>query len=272
MGRAEMLENIIQWVPAANQERADAATPRENCTFGMSSPTPSGFVWQNHWFPVSCTMLRLNTLDQMTTCLKRKLIYFMGDSTVRQWIEYLTKKVNTLKLFELHESGKLKNLYAVDLDRNIWIQWKKHGHPIITVIDYSVKDHRYVPRDLDQVAGDRDTAVVISLGQHFRPFPMELFLRRMLNVRAAVRRLLLRSPHTRVVLKAENIREMSADPERFADIHGYTQYLALRDIFRDLRVGFVDAWDMSIAFGVNSVHPQEAVVENQIHMFLTYIC
>ncbi|KAL8173522.1 UNVERIFIED_CONTAM: hypothetical protein K2H54_004842 [Gekko kuhli] len=99
-----------------------------------------------------------------------------------------------LKLFDMHGFGVLQNLYAVDMDRNIQIQWKKHGHPIITVYEYSVKDHRYVPWDLDQVAGDRDMTVVISLGQHFRPFPLELFLQRMLNVRAAIQRLLQRSP------------------------------------------------------------------------------
>nr|XP_056716815.1 NXPE family member 1-like [Euleptes europaea] len=246
--------------------------PRGKCAIGMSSPTPSGFVWQSQWHPVFCTTSRLNTLDQINTCLNRKLIYFMGDSTVRQWMEYLTKRVTTLKRFDMNGYGKLQNLFAVDMARNIQIRWKKHGHPIITVYDYTVKDHRYIPQDLDMVAGDRDTAVVISLGQHFRPFPMELFLRRMLNVRAAVQRLLLRSPDTKVIIKAENIREMNADPERFGDIHGYTQYLALRDIFRDLRVGFIDAWDMSIAYAVNSVHPAEEVVGNQINMFFTYIC
>nr|XP_056716816.1 NXPE family member 4-like [Euleptes europaea] len=252
--------------------QSNVTTPRGKCTLRMSSPTPSGFMWQSRWHLVSCTMSRLHTLNQINACLKGKLIYFMGDSTLRQWMEYLTMTVRTLKRFDMHGHGKLQNLFAVDTARNIQIQWKKHGHPIITVYDYTVKDHRYVPQDLDMVAGDRDTAVVISLGHHFRPFPMELFLRRMLNVRAAVQRLLLRSPDTKVLIKAENIREMDADPERFSDIHGYTQYLALRVIFQDLRVGFIDSWDMSIAYAVNSIHPAVEVVENQINMFFTYIC
>ncbi|XP_048368785.1 NXPE family member 4-like [Sphaerodactylus townsendi] len=229
----------------------------------MSSPTPSGFVWRSWWHPVFCTTSRLNTLDQINACLKKKLIYFMGDSTVRQWMEYLTRRVKTLKLFDMHVFGKIQNLFAVDMTRNIQIQWKKHGHPFIGSSIYTVKDHRYVPQDLDMVAGDRDTAVVISLGQNFRPFPMELFLRRMLNVRAAIQHLLLRSPDTKVIIKAETVQEINIDLERFGDIHGYTQQLALRDIFRDLRVGFIDAWDMSIACAVNNVHPPEEVVAHQ---------
>ncbi|XP_054853164.1 NXPE family member 4-like isoform X3 [Eublepharis macularius] len=247
-------------------------TPREKCAVGTSSPVPSGFVWQAQWRPAFCATSRLSTLDQINACLKGKLIYFMGDSTVRQWMEYLTRRVSTLKFFDLHGIGKLQNLLAVDMARNVQIQWKKHGHPIITAYDYTAKDHSYVARDIDKVAGDRDTAVVISLGQHFRPFPMELFLRRMLNVRAAVQRLLLRSPDTKVIIKAENIREMYIDPERFGDIHGYTQYLALRGIFQHLNVGFIDTWDMSIACAVNNVHPPEEVVGNQIDMFFAYIC
>uniref|UniRef100_A0A670KN63 NXPE family member 2-like n=2 Tax=Podarcis muralis TaxID=64176 RepID=A0A670KN63_PODMU len=268
--------NIGAEIPQAFGDISVAACKKtmasEKCQVGMNSPSPSGFVWQNQWHPVFCNVSTFNTLERINTCLERKLIYLLGDSTVRQWIEYLTKRVNTLKYLDSHGAGKHRNLIAVDMERNIQIQWKKHNHPLVTASEYMVRDHNYVAREIDLVAGDKDTVVVIGLGQHFRPFPIELFIRRAINARGAIQRLLLRSPDTKVIIKGENTREVSIEQEIFADFHGYAQHLALKDIFRDLKVGFVDAWDMTVAYGMNILHPPDHVVGNQIDMFLTYIC
>ncbi|KAJ6653978.1 hypothetical protein lerEdw1_007610 [Lerista edwardsae] len=234
-------------------------------------PFPSGFVWQDQWCPVFCRLPSFGTLDQINDCLQGKLVYFMGDSTVRQWMEHLTNTVRTLKMFDAHGSGKLQNLLAVDVSRNIQVQWKKHGHPFVTAHPYTVKDHSYVSREVDLLAGDRSTAVVVALGWHFRPFPIELFVRRMLNVRGAIQHL-LRSPDTRVVIKAEDTQETHTDPERFSDFHGYAQYLAAKDVLQGLKVGFVDAWDMTTAGTTTDLHPPDRSIGNQVDMFLSYIC
>ncbi|XP_078235736.1 NXPE family member 1-like [Pogona vitticeps] len=244
----------------------------EKCTFGVNVPFPSGFVWQNQWHPLSCDLRAFDTVDHLTTCLKGKLVYLLGDSTGRQWIESLTRRVHTLRYLDSHGAGKHKNLIAVDPAQNIQIQWRKHHHPLVTGHEYLVTDHSYIAQEIDKVAGDEATAVIIAIGQHFRPFPLELFLRRALNVRSAIRRLLLRSPGTKVVLKGENVRELDVDQERFSDFHGYAQYLAVKEIFQDLNVVFIDAWDMTVAYGTNNVHPPDHVVWNEIKMFLNSIC
>ncbi|XP_062995636.1 NXPE family member 4-like isoform X2 [Elgaria multicarinata webbii] len=178
----------------------------------------------------------------------------------------------TLKNLYILGTNKVVTLIAEDAARNIHIQWKKHGHPFISSHEYTVKFHTSVALQIDNVAGGKDTAVVISLGQHFRPFPIKLFIQRAINIRKAIQRLLLRSPDTRVIIKGENTREMDIDQERFSDFHGYAQYLALKDIFWDLDVGFIDAWDMTIAYATNNVHPPRHVVMNQINMLLSYLC
>ncbi|XP_027961533.1 NXPE family member 4 [Eumetopias jubatus] len=176
------------------------------------------------------------------------------------------------KSVDLHESGKLQHQLAVDLDEKINIQWQKHGYPLVGSLSYSVKEIEYIARVIDRTGGGRNIIVVISLGQHFRPFPIDVFIRRTLNIHKAVQRLLLRSPDTMVIIKAENIREMHGDVERFSDFHGYVQYLAIKDIFQDLSVGIIDAWDITIAYGTNNVHPPHSVVRNQVSILLKYIC
>ncbi|XP_012514637.1 PREDICTED: NXPE family member 4 isoform X2 [Propithecus coquereli] len=241
---------------------------KEKCKPGMTSTVPSGHVWKNTWNPASCSLATV----EMNECLRGKSIYLLGDSTVRQWMEYFKTSIKTLKSVDLHESGKLQHQLAVDLDRNINIQWQKHGYPLIGSLTYSVKEIEYIARAIDRTGGEKNTVIVISLGQHFRPFPIDVFIRRVLNVHKAVQRLLLRSPDTMVIIKAENIREMHSDVERFSDFHGYVQYLAIKDIFQDLNVGLIDAWDITIAYGTNNVHPPEYVVRNQVNILLNYIC
>ncbi|XP_045139512.1 NXPE family member 4 [Echinops telfairi] len=245
-----------------------AAPRREKCKLGMTPSVPSGYVWEDTWNPASCSLTPIN----MKECLKGKFIYLLGDSTIRQWMEYFKENINTLKSVDLHVSGKFQHQLAVDLDRNINIQWQKHSYPLIGSLTYSVKEMEYMARVIDRIGGGKNTIIVISLGQHFRPFPVDIFIRRVLNIRKAVQRLLWRSPDTIVIIKTENIREMYSDTERFGDFHGYIQYLVLKDIFQDLQIGIIDAWDISIAYGINNVHPPPSVVRNQINLFLNCIC
>ncbi|XP_078540006.1 NXPE family member 1-like [Lissotriton helveticus] len=245
----------------------------ETCKIGMKSPVPGGYFLKNKWKSSFCALSSSTATDmQMDKCLRHKMIYLMGDSTLRQWIEYFGSMMKSLQFFDLHESGPHQSLLALDMGRNLKIQWKKHGHPFVTVSLYTVKNHAYLPREIDLVSGDAHTSLVITLGQHFRPFPIAIFIRRAINVRKAVLRLLIRSPDTKVIVKLENTREKSPDVERFSDFHGYLQNLALSFIFQDMNVGIIDAWDMTTAYGAYSVHPPKDVIASQVNMFLTYIC
>lgn len=249
--------------------KCNKAVPvKKKCKFGMASAIPTGHVWKNTWNPASCSLAPIKMKD----CLRGKLVHLMGDSTMRQWMEYFKSKINTLRSVDLHETGRLQHQLAVDLDEKINIQWQKHGFPLIGSLVYSVKEIENTARIIDRIGGEKNTVIVFSLGQHFRPFPIDVFIRRALSVHRALQRLLLRSPDTLVVLKTENTRELNNDMERFSDFHGYTQYLALKNIFQDLRVGVIDAWDMTIAYGTNDVHPPEEVVRSEINIFLNYIC
>ncbi|KAM4031496.1 NXPE family member 1-like isoform 3-T3 [Anomaloglossus baeobatrachus] len=182
------------------------------------------------------------------------------------------QKSSTLKLYNNHGTGWHKTYLEFDLTNHIYIQWKKHGHPFVTKSFFSVKDHAYITNQIDRIGGGSNTIIVITVGQHFRPFPLDMFIRRVLSIRQAIENLFLRSPDTKVIIKSENTREMNNDVERFSDFHGYVQYLLVKDIFRGLNIGVIDAWDMTTAYGSYSVHPPEIVIKNQINLFLSYIC
>ncbi|XP_063819239.1 NXPE family member 1-like [Pseudophryne corroboree] len=245
---------------------------KPKCQTGMPVPFPSGYFLKNHWYPLFCNLSTDEPLSHIHTCLARKMIYLMGDSTVRQWIEYFPKLLKTLKFFYTPGSGWHKLYIALDVTNDIFIQWKKHGQPFVTNIFFNVKEDASVTTQINRLGGGSNTIIVIALGQHFRSFPIDMFIRRLINVRKAIENLFLRSPDTKVIIKSENTREMDHDVERFSDFHGYIQYLLMKDIFKGLNVGVIDAWDMTTAIGSHSTHPSETVIRNQINMFLSYIC
>uniref|UniRef100_A0A8C5QJZ4 NXPE C-terminal domain-containing protein n=2 Tax=Leptobrachium leishanense TaxID=445787 RepID=A0A8C5QJZ4_9ANUR len=251
------------------EERAEVMT---KCRTGLSPPFPSGYFFQNVWHSLFCNLSSYGPLSQINTCLSGKIIYLMGDSTLRQWIQYFPKLLKNLKFFDLHGRGWHKRYLALDMDNNIFIQWKRHGHPFVTNGFYNMKEYSTITNEIDRLSGDPYTIIVIGLGHHFRAFPLTVFIRRVLNIKKAVERILIRSPDTKIIIKSENTRELGVEPERFSEFHGYIQYNLVKDIFKGLNIGIIDAWDMTIAFGSNSAHPSETIIRNEINMFLAYIC
>ncbi|KAG8434651.1 hypothetical protein GDO86_012854 [Hymenochirus boettgeri] len=245
---------------------------KAKCSTGMTPPFPGGYFLNDVWHSVFCNLSTVEPLSQIHNCLTGRVVYLMGDSTIRQWIEYLPSIMKSLRNFNLHRSGLESMLLAIDPQNNIVLQWKKHSHPIVASHSYLVKDDAYISNQIDQLAGGPQTVIAISLGQHFRPFPIHLFIKRVINIHRAIENILLRSPETKVIIKTENIREFNLDAERFSDFHGYINYLIVKELFQDLPVAVVDAWDMTVAFNSNNVHPAENVIRSQINMFLSYIC
>ena len=73
-----------------------------------------------------------------------------------------------LKYFDHHGTRIFKTHVLLDTKIHIWFSGKSMVIHLLPQI--SVKDVNYIPQETDQVAGDSGTAIVIILGQHFRPF------------------------------------------------------------------------------------------------------
>ncbi|KAJ8334725.1 hypothetical protein SKAU_G00403640 [Synaphobranchus kaupii] len=209
----------------------------------------------------------------ITRCLKGKTLYLMGDSTMRQWIQHLERKLKGLRFIK--QGNRDIKLLAIDANNNITIWWVKHSHPWIGSHSVNIKGSVTIPEVLDSISvggGQEDVVVVIGIGQHFRPYPPEVFIQRLRNVRRAILRLHTRSPQTRVVIKLENNREVLEPMSLYSDWYGYMQNLAQRKVFEDVKVALVDAWDMTVAANTFAVHPNAVVVSNELAVALSFFC
>lgn len=127
---------------------------------------------------------------------------------------------------------------------------------------FNVKDYADVT---NQIGGNTDTIIAITLGQHFWSFPTQLFIRRLLNVRKAIENMFLWSLTTKIIIKSENTRETYVHMECFSDFYGYIQYLLVKNIFSGLNVWMIDPWDRTIAFR-SYVNPPDIILKNQIYL------
>nr|XP_020444842.1 NXPE family member 3-like [Monopterus albus] len=236
---------------------------------------PSGYYYQGVWRALGGTTVRqFKTSSAISQCLKGKMVHLYGDSTARQWFQYLTNALPDLKEFNLYRNNKFGPLMALDLANDIMMTFNCHGPPIISAITVPIAELHYIANELDGLTGGTNTVVVVSIGAHFCPFPIEMYIRRLQDIRRAVVRLLDRAPGTLVIIRTVNLRALNLDIALFLSDWYLLQFdKVLRAMFKGLSVHLVHAWEMSLAHHVpHDIHPLPPVVTNMINVLLSYIC
>uniref|UniRef100_A0A8B9KAP8 NXPE C-terminal domain-containing protein n=1 Tax=Astyanax mexicanus TaxID=7994 RepID=A0A8B9KAP8_ASTMX len=177
--------------------------------------------------------------------------------------------VLALKQLNLHTSDKSGPFEAVDVGNNIRMVWRAHGLPLRTsVTPYA--DLHYISSEVDTLAGGQHSVVVFTIWAHFTTFPLIMYLRRLASIRQAILSLLQRAPESLVVIKTANTG--------YSDVYG-SDWLswqldsALRIMFKNLPVVFIDVWQMTSCYrSPDNIHPPRDVIENEVDMFLSFVC
>ncbi|XP_063089681.1 NXPE family member 3-like [Cavia porcellus] len=243
--------------------------PEQPCYPGIPAPKPSGFYHGNVWYSLACSSRSFPTADSIVGCLAGRIVHMMGDSTLRQWWEYLRDTVPSLKPIDLHATYHSGPLMAVDTTMGIVLHWRTHSWPLRTLRTQGASLHSVV-RELTGLAGGPHTVVVLGLGAHFPTFPPSIFVRRLAGIRAAVMVLLSRAPSTLVVIKLANTGYKSVYGSHWLILQVNR---LLRVAFSDLRVAFVDAWEMTSSLALpDNIHPVKLIVSNEVDLLLSFIC
>lgn len=157
---------------------------------------------------------------------------------------------------------------AVETNRGIVLNWRAHGWPLRSLRTPVTSLHSVV-RELGGLARGSQTVVVLGLGTHLTTFPPSIFVPRLARIRAAVAALLAREPRTLVVIKLANTGYKSVYG---SDWFTLQMNRLLGAGFADLRVAFVDAWEMTSMVLPNNIHPSQLIVRNEVDFLLSLIC
>ncbi|XP_065136878.1 NXPE family member 3-like isoform X1 [Paramisgurnus dabryanus] len=240
----------------------------QKCHPGLHTPVPAGFYLNDVWTSFVCSTRHFTT-QTTTQCLKDKHIFMMGDSTLRQWFEFLLKTVPTLKRMNLHVEYQTGPLLAVDVENNIDLHWRAHGLPL-RCRKTKVSNLHYVSNEIDDLTGGPHTVIVFNLGPHFTTYPLDFFTHRVLRVRKAVLDLLQRAPDTTVIIKTVNTG--------YKDVFGSDWYSLqldriLRWTFQDVGVYILDVWQMTAChYNKENIHPGPVIIKNEMDIFLSFVC
>ncbi|KFP18806.1 NXPE family member 3, partial [Egretta garzetta] len=235
--------------------------------------SPSGYYYEDQWMSRRHWIHHFNMSDDITKCLQGKVIHLFGDSTIRQWFEYLTAFVPDLVEFNLGSPKNVGPFMSVDLKHNILLKFRCHGPPIRFSTVFS-SELRYIANELNGIVGGRNTVIAITIWSHFSTFPVEVYIRRLRNIRRSIIQLLDRSPKTLIIIRTANVQELGPEVSLFnSDWYSFQLDTVMRKMFSGIAVHFVDAWEMSLAHYLpHNLHPKEVIVKNQIDAFLSYVC
>ncbi|XP_067897032.1 NXPE family member 3-like [Heterodontus francisci] len=250
-----------------------AAAVLGECVRGKPMVSPSGFYYKDQWISTTCSIHRFDTPTSVTDCLQRKKVYLFGDSTIRQWFEYLIGFVPGLKKIDLGNPEGIGPHLAVDVEKNIMMEFHLHGLPL-RFDPISSLEIQYIVNKLDDIKGGKNTVIAITIWSHFSNIQVEPYIRRLQNIRRSVLRLLGRSPDTAVVIKTANVQALPGQFSFFSsDWYTYQLDLVMRKIFTGIKVAFVDAWEMTVAHYLpHNLHPKQVIIKNEIDVFLSYVC
>ncbi|XP_072901364.1 NXPE family member 3-like isoform X3 [Hemitrygon akajei] len=243
------------------------------CLPGKPFLSPAGFYYQDKWISKTCRLQNFDTPANVINCLHGKVVYIFGDSTIRQWFEYLIHFVPGLRKFDLGHSLKTGPHLALDVDNKIKIDYFAHGKPI-RIQPISIQDLQFIANKLDDIQGGKNTVIAFTIWCHFNTFPVEHYIRRLQNIRRSILRLLGRSPDTVIVIKTANVQALSQGISLYnSDWFSYQLDLVMRRMFEGINVAFVDAWEMTIAHYLpHELHPKGIIIKNEVSVFLSYVC
>nr|XP_040031187.1 NXPE family member 3-like [Gasterosteus aculeatus aculeatus] len=234
---------------------------------------PSGYYYKGVWQAVGGLTIHKFNASAITHCLKGKAVHMYGDSTVRQWFEFLNAALPGLKEFDLHSPKQAGPYISLDFANNILVTSRFHGPPIRIVV-VSTSELRYIANEIDGLIGGPNTVVVFGIWAHFGTFPMEIYIRRLQSIRRAVVRLLDRAPGTLVVIRTGNPKDLNLFVSLTnSDWHSLQCNKVLRAMFKGLNVHLIDAWEMTLAHHrPHNLHPPPPIIKNMINHLLSYIC
>ena len=207
----------------------------------------------------------------MLQCLYNKTVYFLGDSTVRQWFSFI---IDRFEQHKVHQSVKNSIDFKIGLDRwkseryNVTMFYHHQGLPIQTT-SAPTRDIHYVASILESIPSHgADTLFFICVGMHFTITTLEFYSTRLKSIKNVISRLHQESP---VIVKSLNTRL----PLHWHNSNWYHEEAnaVLVEEFSDVTNAVViDVWNMTTAGEPWNVHPLDDVLENELAVAFSYLC
>ncbi|XP_078487556.1 NXPE family member 2-like [Ciona intestinalis] len=228
---------------------------------------PNGYFLNGAWKSTFCNN-KLSSIAQARPCFENKDVYFLGDSTTRQF-HYLI--AGTLGMQSVGpQNGHIWQQPQTAGSGNIRFYYRAHGPPLQNPGPPNTRP--YVSDMLDEIApGENEVVVILNLGLHMLYFEPSFFIHRMRGIKDAMLRLNQRRANVRYIYRSHRVLTTNYGRDNGWLVYRYG--LLTREIFKDVENFFyLDLWDLSSVWPIGDFHPTSPhLVQEAIYM-CNFIC
>ena len=165
----------------------------------------SGYVEFQRWRSVTCP----NTLKSflpVRNCLNNKVVYFFGDSTIRQFFHFLA---NLQGLDVEGPNSDLtwhypKRAFPRISGYNLTLYYRAHGPPFFNTGTLAARPYIF-DLVIDIPRGGGDVCVIMNIGVHFFHHHPDVYLHRIKEIKRAIVEHHKKFPETKFIFKGLNV-------------------------------------------------------------------
>ncbi|KAL4223410.1 Neurexophilin [Mactra antiquata] len=238
---------------------------------------PSGLWYNDTWQTPYCEHVIMTKLEHYRKCLRGKTIVILGDSTNRQYADFIVQKILGINgKFVQNQVGvqgqyhNYENMYIKD---NITVIYLKHEMPYHNP-GFTKSGIISIPTLIDNYATQNisDLVLLANYNSHYTAYPFSVYRNRQRALKEAYKRLSIANPKAKLFLKTPHL--VIDDYRWFDSYRQLVNQQIVRQEFVDMRdkIVLLDTWAISVTHNVQMLHPVGQAMLSQIIQFLAYIC
>ena len=226
---------------------------------------PQGYWANDEWVNTNCT-LSCNSQSGFLRCLRKKTMFLIGDSTVRQVYEWISDYL------DIYDSYLEETYHRIWPDLNFELKFSFHGLPISSSLSVNLKRIMWISEHLNSIPAKSSATVILTCIHHFIDLSVEEFRFRLNEISNAIRKLLARAPNVKIIFRTANPRNTNSIYINSYKVKWFNEE-AIAQLKQIKEVRFLDIWDMfsGSPYSPNVHYPTNAIGE-QIKELLSLIC
>ncbi|XP_078688698.1 NXPE family member 3-like [Branchiostoma floridae x Branchiostoma belcheri] len=241
--------------------------PLPTCGPRLPKTTSEGYWYNKTWTSLRCQSSHFSPSPATYKCLKNKTFYLFGDSTARQYKDYLNELVDKMNAQLPNDVKKTE-----DIHDSIKVNFEFHNYPR-THPTNNAMGGKYAVDIIDGLVGGPDVVIIFSIWAHYTAVHIETFRARVYGIRNAIERLHAKYPDTKVIWRTGNMRGHAGLLYYlfYNNWYAYQLVLEAKRILGGLDIYVMDVWDMSVCT-TYVVHPFPHVIKNHLDLVFSFIC
>ncbi|XP_077984579.1 NXPE family member 3-like [Glandiceps talaboti] len=260
----------------ANRGRKNYEDFLRPCTPECKRPIVSGYWIDDTWQSLICKLHRWEKqpMRDVKECLSHKDMYFLGDSTTRQFSNVVVELVGMGGLLRKRHAART---YRRVEDEEYNISFTFQHHPwAVGGSPYPIGEVKFESEVIDSLQNSQcNYVILVGPYAHYTSWTRDNYIKRLRLLRESLVRFKQRCPDAKVFIKGSKPRDHAVFISYIHsnDFFLYEMNKLMKQIFDGLGAIFLDVWDMNLSYPApNNIHMPMEVIRQEANLFLSYIC